>query len=70
MKGKLFEDPAPQKALLWIDGVPHELPWPELNYRNEEAWYGGMARGISANGEIIYGTSWRTPISAWSIGNG
>ena len=58
MKGKLFEDPAPQKALLWIDGVPHELPWPELNYRNEEAWYGGMARGISANGEIIYGTSW------------
>ena len=58
MKGKAFEDETPCKALLWTDGVPHELPWPELNYRNEEAWYGGMARGISANGEIIYGTSW------------
>ena len=58
MNGKAFEDPAPCKALLWIDGVPHELPWPELNYRDEEPWYGGMARGISANGEIIYGTSW------------
>ncbi len=58
INGKVFEDPTPGKALLWIDGVPHELPWPELNYRNEEPWYGGMARGISANGEIIYGTSW------------
>ena len=58
MKGKVWEDPAPCKALLWIDGVPTELPWPDLNYRNEEVWYGGMARGISANGEIIYGTSW------------
>ena len=29
-----------------------------INYRDEEPWYGGMARGISANGEIIYGTSW------------
>ena len=58
MKGKVFEDPAPCKALLWTDGVPHELPWPELNYRDEEVWYGGMARGISADGSIIYGTSW------------
>ncbi len=58
MKGKVFEDPAPCKALLWTDGVPHELPWPELNYRDEEVWYGGMARGISADGGIIYGTSW------------
>ena len=64
MKGTLFEDPAPCKALLWIDGVPHELPWPELNYREEEPWYGGMARGISANGEIIYGTSWEN----WDFG--
>ena len=58
MKGKVGEDSAPCKALLWTDGVPAELPWPDLNYRNEEVWYGGMARGISANGEIIYGTSW------------
>ena len=58
MKGKAFEDETPCKALLWTDGVPHELPWPELNYRDEEVWYGGMARGISADGSIIYGTSW------------
>ena len=58
MKGKAFEDETPCKALLWTDGVPTELPWPDLNYRNEEVWYGGMARGISANGEIIYGSTW------------
>ena len=64
MKGKAFEDETPCKALLWTDGVPAELPWPDLNYRNEEVWYGGMARGISANGEIIYGTSWEN----WDFG--
>ena len=58
MNGTVFQDPAPCKALLWIDGVPTELPWPEFNYREEEPWYGGMARGISADGSIIYGTSW------------
>lgn len=31
---------------------------PALNYRNEEFWAGVLAHGISANGEIIYGTSW------------
>ena len=45
------------KPLLWTDGVAQELPLPDLNYRNEEIWYGVMARGISANGKIIYGTS-------------
>ena len=64
MKGKAFEDETPCKALLWTDGVPTELPWPDLNYRDEEPWYGGMARGISANGEIIYGTSWEN----WDFG--
>ena len=64
MKGNVDEVPAPYKALLWTDGVPAELPWPDLNYRNEEVWYGGMARGISANGEIIYGTSWEN----WDFG--
>ncbi len=64
VKGRVGEDNAPCKALLWIDGVPHELPWPELNYRDEATWYGGMARGISANGEIIYGTSWEN----WDFG--
>ena len=46
------------KPLLWTDGVAAELPLPDLNFRDEEIWYGVMARGISANGEIIYGTSW------------
>ena len=64
MKGTAFEDETPCKALLWTDGVPTELPWPDLNYRDEEPWYGGMARGISANGEIIYGTSWEN----WDFG--
>ena len=44
--------------LLWIDGVPHELPMLDLNYRDEVIWVGVMARGISADGSIIYGTSW------------
>ncbi len=46
--------------LLWIDGVPHELPMLDLNYRDEEIWVGVMARGISADGSIIYGTSWES----------
>ena len=46
------------RPLLWIDGTPAELPLPDKNFRNEEIWVGVMARGISANGEIIYGTSW------------
>lgn len=44
--------------ILWTDGVPEVLPMPEKNYREEEIWCGVMARGISANGEVIYGTSW------------
>ena len=46
------------KPLLWTEGTVAELPMPALNYRNEEFWVGVLARGISANGEIIYGTSW------------
>ena len=52
------------KPLLWTDGVAQELPLPDLNYRNEEIWYGVMARGISANGKIIYVTSWEK----WDFG--
>ena len=46
------------KPLLWTEGTVAELPMPALNYRNEEFWAGVLAHGISANGEIIYGTSW------------
>lgn len=44
--------------ILWTDGEPSILPMPEKNYRDEDIWCGVMARGISANGEVIYGTSW------------
>ena len=46
------------RPLLWTDGVPEVLPMPEKGFRNQEFTTGVMARGISANGEIIYGTSW------------
>lgn len=44
--------------LLWVDGTAQELSLPEKNYREGELWAGVMARSISANGEVIYGTSW------------
>ena len=46
------------RPLLWTDGIPAELPFPDKNFRNEDFRTGIMARGISANGKIIYGTSW------------
>lgn len=52
------------KPLLWTEGTVAELPMPALNYRNEEFWAGVLAHGISANGEIIYGTSWEN----WDFG--
>lgn len=44
--------------LLWTDGVAEKLPMPEKNFRDEDFWYGIMARGISADGSVIYGTTW------------
>ena len=41
-----------------VDGEYQPLPLPELNYRGDEHDQGAMARGISANGEIIYGSTW------------
>ena len=41
-----------------VDGEYQPLPLPELNYRGDEYDQGAMARGISANGEIIYGSTW------------
>ena len=41
----------------WVDGVAVELPKPELNYRDEPIG-DVQARGISADGRIIYGTTW------------
>lgn len=50
--------------LLWDNGVMHELKMPESNYRDQEFLDGVMARGISADGSIIYGTSW----DGWDMG--
>ncbi len=47
-----------ETPLVWIDGEIHELQFPEKNYRDEDFWVGIMARGISADGSIIYGTTW------------
>lgn len=40
------------------DGEYQQLPLPELNYRDMPFTQGILARGISANGEVIYGTTW------------
>ncbi len=44
--------------LVWIDGEIHELEIPDSNFRGESFYTGLMARGISANGSVIYGTTW------------
>ena len=46
------------RPLLWTDGTPEVLPMPEKGFREQELTTGVMARGISANGEVAYGTSW------------
>lgn len=46
------------RPLKYTNKVAEILPMPELNYRGDEFSSGIMARGVSANGEIIYGTTW------------
>ena len=44
----------------WTNGEPEILPLPEKNYRNEPWPYGRsvMARGVSYDGSVIYGSAW------------
>lgn len=42
----------------YVDGVGTALPLPEKSFRDEEWWAGVLARGMSADGRIIYGTTW------------
>lgn len=43
----------------WTDGVPEILPLPAKTYRENKDWLqGGMARGCSLDGTVIYGTAW------------
>lgn len=40
------------------DGVYNIMDVTEKNYREEDWWQGVLARGISADGKVMYGTSW------------
>ena len=42
----------------WVDGVPELLPMPETSLRGVPFINGCMARGCSADGSVIYGSSW------------
>ena len=56
--GYVGDDSAVYHPVLWTDGVPELLPEPEKNFRGEAFVNGLMARGISADGSIIYGSTW------------
>lgn len=44
--------------LVWRNGVAEKLPWPEKNFRDKAFLNGIIARGISADGSVIYGSTW------------
>ncbi len=44
--------------VIWRAGVAEELPWPEKNFRDEPFLNGIIARGISADGTVAYGSTW------------
>ncbi len=46
------------RPLKWVDGVPEELEMPELTYRQDRKADMCMARGMSLDGSVIYGTQW------------
>ena len=54
--------------LLWIDGVPHELPMLDLNYRNQEFTTGIMAAASPPTAVSSTAPRGKTPTSACSIG--
>ena len=52
-------------TLVWEDGVlAKQLPMPDKNFVGEDFWYGILGRGISADGSVIYGTTWEN----WDFG--
>lgn len=44
--------------LIWKNGQAETLPLPDKNMRGMDFTTGVMARGVSADGEVIYGTTW------------
>lgn len=47
-------------GVIWENGVPRVLPSPSKNSYGEELGIGVLARGISADGSVIYGSIWDT----------
>lgn len=43
---------------LWTDGVPAYLPLPETDYRGGDITDRILARGISDDGQVVYGNTW------------
>lgn len=58
MKRVEGEEDALYVPVKWVNGVAKEMPVPEKSYRDEKYVNGVMARSISANGEIVTGTTW------------
>lgn len=46
------------RPVTWRDGVPELLEMPELDYRGVKVPNQVMARGMSLDGSVIYGTQW------------
>lgn len=44
----------------WTDGKPEILPLPDYDILGNELVNGGMARGCSDDGSVIYGSEWNT----------
>lgn len=44
----------------WINGEPEVLALPDNNLYGTELYAGGMARGCSSDGSVIYGSEWDT----------
>ena len=44
--------------VLWSDGIPAFLPLPETDYRGGDITDRILARGISDDGQVVYGNTW------------
>lgn len=46
------------RPVIWENGKGRILPMPDKNFKGQKFSVGAMARGISADGKVIYGTTW------------
>lgn len=57
--------------MIWENQEPRKLDRPDKSFRGGDPWYGAMARACSADGSVIYGTSWEgydTALIWWKNG--